>query len=260
MKLAPIAHSVIMANAVRTLLESVEGDAAAVQKQLFSLGTELKKDGEDITDDEIQASMLSALIDADGKVANVDVSDIEAIKKEIKESRTYVNEAGVLHGIEAVGTVLGNTAFLHMLAESLHKLGFKSVDENSMKAKIEKVVSRIKKVTGWPAKAMSRAFEWISEKLGFDTFGQKVAGVAGTLVATIALLVLAAYLFPSITSGILIVFAVMGMIGKSGEIYHLFKELKYMFKNRDKVEDEAAKDKYVKGLKFNPTGTDALKK
>ena len=135
-------------------MESAEGDASDVQKQLFSLGTELKKDGENITDDEVQAAMLSALIDADGKISNVNVSDIDSIKKEIKESRSYINESGVLHSIEAVGTVLGNSAFLHILADGLHKLGFKEVDENSMKAKIEKIISGIKKVTGFPAKVM----------------------------------------------------------------------------------------------------------
>jgi hypothetical protein len=225
MKLAPIAQNIVLHSYVRTLLESATGDASAVQKQLFSLGTELKKDGEDITDDEVQAAMLSALIDADGKVANVDVSDIDSIKKEIKESRTYVNESGVLHSIEAVGTVLGNTAFLHILAEGLHKIGFKSVDEKSLKAKIEKVISGIKKVTGFPAKVMEKSFEWIADKLGFSEFSQKIAGLAGTILATILLLALAAYLFPSITSGILIVFAITGMVGKSAEIYKLIKEL-----------------------------------
>jgi hypothetical protein len=225
MKLAPIAQNIVLHSYVRTLLESATGDASAVQKQLFSLGTELKKDGEDITDDEVQAAMLSALIDADGKVANVDVSDIDSIKKEIKESRTYINESGVLHSIEAVGTVLGNSAFLHILAEGLQKLGFKNVDEKSIKAKIEKVISGIKKVTGFPAKVMEKSFEWIADKLGFSEFSQKIAGLAGTILATILLLALAAYLFPSITSGILLVFAITGMVGKSAEIYKLIKEL-----------------------------------
>jgi uncharacterized protein YqgV (UPF0045/DUF77 family) len=225
MKLAPIAQSIVLQTYVKFLIESAEGDASVVQKQLFSLGTELKKDGENITDDEVQAAMLSALIDADGKVANVDVSDIDSIKKEIKESRSYINESGVLHSIEAVGTVLGNSAFLHILADGLHKLGFKRIDENSMKAKIEKVISGIKKVTGFPAKVMEKSFSWIAEKLRFNEFGQKIAGISGTIVATVLLLALAVYLFPSITSGILVIFAITGMVGKSAEIYKLIKEL-----------------------------------
>lgn len=226
MKLAPIAQNVILHSYVRTLLESATGDAASVQKQLFSLGAELKKDGEDVTDEEVQAALLSALIDAEGKVDAVDVSDVESIKKEIKESRSYINEdAGILHSIEAIGTVLGNSAFLHILTEGLHKIGFKDVDENKLKAKLEKVVSMIKKVTGYPAKVMEKAFSWIASKFGAGETGKKVAGISGILLVTISLLTLAVYLFPSITSGVLMVFAISGMVGKSVEITKLVKEL-----------------------------------
>ena len=252
MKLAPIAKNVIMTNLINLLAESATGDASKVQTQMFALGTELKKDGEDITDDEVQAAMLSALIDADGKVDDIDVSDVDAIKKEIKESRNYINETGVLHGIEAIGTVLGNMAFIHTLTEGLHKLGFKSVEEASLKNKLEKIVKAIKKVTGWPAKQMEKAFSFIAEKLGFDSFGQRIAGMVGTLVCVVVLLALAIYLFPSITSVILIIFAVVGMMGKLSEIKHLYNEI------MDAFVDAVEKDKYVKTLKFNPTATASL--
>lgn len=226
MRLALIAQNIVLHSYVRTLLESATGDAAVVQKQLFSLGTELKKDGEDITDDEVQAAMLSALIDADGKANNIDVSDIDSIKKEIKESRSYLNEeAGILHTIELAGTVLGNTAFLHILSEGLQKIGFTNIDENKLKAKLEKIISGIKNVTGFPAKVMEKAFSWIASKLGVGEMGQKVAGISGVLLITILLLALAVFLFPSITSGVLLVFAISGMIGKGVEITKLIKEL-----------------------------------
>ena len=113
MKLTTITNQIILKNTSRALLEAITGDASAVQKQLFNLGNELKADGEDVTDDEVQAALLGALIDANGKVDSVDVSDVEAIKQDIKESRTYViQESGILHGIEAAGTVLGNAALL----------------------------------------------------------------------------------------------------------------------------------------------------
>ena len=138
MKLAPIAQNVITTNLIKFLTESATGDAESVQAQMSALSTELKKDGEDITDDEVQAAMLSALIDADGKVDNIDVSDVDAIKKEIKESRAYLNEVDdILHSIEAVGSVLGNSAFIHILTEGLNKIGFTGVDENKLKARIE---------------------------------------------------------------------------------------------------------------------------
>jgi hypothetical protein len=225
MKLTTITNQIILKNTSRVLLEAITGDASAVQKQLFNLGNELKADGEDVTDDEVQAALLGALIDANGKVDSVDVSDVEAIKQDIKESRTYViQESGILHGIEAAGTVLGNAALLNTLAGGFGKVGIK-VNENTLKQKIEKVVSLIKKVTGFPAKMMEKAFEWISKKLGFSQFGQKVAGLSGVLIVTIAFLALAIYLFPSIGSGVLLVFAISGMIGKTIEIANIIKEI-----------------------------------
>lgn len=225
MKLTTITNQIILKNTSRILLEAITGDASAVQKQLFNLGNELKADGEDVTDDEVQAALLGALIDANGKVDSVDVSDVEAIKQDIKESRTYViQESGILHGIEAAGTVLGNAALLHTLAGGFSKVGIK-VNENTLKQKIEKVVNLIKKVTGFPAKMMEKAFMWISKKLGFSQFGQKVAGLSGVLIITIAFLALAIYLFPSIGSGVLLVFAISGMIGKTIEIANIIKEI-----------------------------------
>jgi hypothetical protein len=91
----------------------------------------------------------------------------------------------------------------------------------------------LKKVTGFPAKAMEKAFEWIAKKLGGSEFQQGVAGIAGTLVTTIALLSLAVYFFPSITSGILMTFAITGMLGKSAEIYKLIKELIHHLKTKE---------------------------
>ena len=72
---------------------------------------------------------------------------------------------------------------------------------------------------------MEKAFSWIASKLGAGEMGQKIAGISGVLLITIALLTLAIYLFPSITSGVLIVFAISGMIGKGVEITKLVKEL-----------------------------------
>jgi len=228
MKLAPIAQTIILETYTKIVIESAGGTADMVKAKLYSLGRELKKDGEDVTDEEVQAALLSALVDADGKIDAIDTSDVEAMKKEIRESRTYVNESGgILHTIEALGSVLGNSAFLHVLTEGLHKIGFKGAKEDKLKASLEKAVKAIKSVTGFPAKVMEKAFSWIAKKLGADVFGQKVAGMAGTLVVTVVLLALAVYLFPSVGSGVLMIFAIMGMMGKSMEIVKLTKELIY---------------------------------
>lgn len=226
MKLNPIAKQILVKSYSKALLESITGDAQSVQTQMFDLGKELKKDGEDVTDEEVQAAMLSALIKADGDVENVDVSDVESIKTEIKSSRNYVlTESGVLHSIESVGTVLGNAALLHALAGGMQKIGMKNFNENKFKTRIEKLVSSIKKITGYPAHVMEQAFTWVAKKLGAGAIGQKIAGIAGALLVTIAFLTLAIYLFPSITSPVLLIFAIGGIIGKGTEIINLIKQL-----------------------------------
>ena len=50
MKLAPIAHSVLLKACTKLIIESTQGTAGAVKSKLFALGSELKKDGEDVTD------------------------------------------------------------------------------------------------------------------------------------------------------------------------------------------------------------------
>jgi len=225
MRLAPIAQNIVIRSYMRTLLENISGDAAAVQKQVVSLANELKADGEDITDEEVQAAMLKALIDADGKLDQVDVSDIESIKTEIKESRSYLTEeGGALHAIELVGTILGNAALIHLMAGGFKKVGI-NMDESKFKKNIERVIGWVKTITGFPAKMMEKAFTWIAKKLGLGLTGQKIAGLAGTLVVTAAFLALAIYLFPSITSGVALMFALSGMIGKSLEIKKILAEI-----------------------------------
>jgi len=225
MKLAPIAQNIVVRSYMRALLENISGDASAVQKQVASLANELKADGEDITDEEVQAAMLSALISADGKLDQVDVSDVESIKTEIKESRGYLTEeGGVLHAIELIGTILGNAALIHVMTDGFQKVGIK-IDDVKLKKNIESAVAKINKVTGYPAKMMEKAFTWISKKLGFGQLGQKIAGLSGTLLVTAAFLAIAIYLFPSMTSGLALVFAISGMIGKSIEIKKILGEI-----------------------------------
>jgi len=225
MKLKTLANQVLIENASKIVLESLSGDASATQKQLFNLSNELKASGEDITDDEVQAALLNALINANGKADDIDVSDVEAIKTEIKESRDYLFEDdSVLHLLDSVAVVLGNSALLHVIADAFHKVGI-NIDEEKLKNNILKFSKLIKNITGFPAKMMEKAFMWISKKLGFSQFGQKVAGLSGVLIVTVAFLALAIYLFPSIGSGVLLVFAISGMIGKGVEIAKLMKEI-----------------------------------
>ena len=224
MKLSFIAQHVILKNYSKNILN--ESGAQEVQSKLNTLKAELKKDGEDITDEEVQAAMLTALIKSDGDINAIDVSDVESIKNEIKESRNYISEgtSGILHFIEYTGTILGNAALLHLLSEALHKIGI-PISEEKLKSSINNFVTRVKNVTGWPAKAMERAFEWIAKKIGLGSFGQKIAGISGALIITIAFFAIGIYLFPSITSAVLLIFALTGLIGKASEIYTMLKKL-----------------------------------
>lgn len=225
MKLKTLANQVLIENVSKIILESLSGDASSTQKQLFSLGNELKADGEDIKDDEVQAALLNALIDANGNVEDVDVSDVESIKKEIKESRDYLFEdTSILHLLDTVAVVLGNAALLHSVAEAFHKVGI-NIDEEKLKNNILKFSKSVKKITGYPAKVMEKTFTWIAKKLGFGEFGQKLAGLSGTLIMTCVFLALSVYLFPSISSGVLLMFAISSMIGKSAEIIKLINEI-----------------------------------
>jgi len=232
MKLTPIVLDIIVRKNYKLLTESAESDADKVQTQLANLSNELKADGEDITDEEVQAAVLSALIDADGDLNAVDVSDVEAIKTEIKESREYVTEAGGALGvIHVVGDVLGNAAFIHILATGVHKITGENIDEAKLKARLDQAFSGIKKVTGFPAKVMEKAFAWIAKKFGASEKAQHIAGISGTLLVTMALFALAIILFPSVTSGVLLVIAIMGVAGKSAEIVNLTKELVHHVKD-----------------------------
>jgi len=225
MKLKTLANQVLIENASKIVLESLSGDASAAQKQLFNLGNELKADGEDITDDEVQAALLNALINANGKANDIDVSDVEAIKTEIKESRDYLLEdESVLHLLDSVAVVLGNAALLHVIADAFHKVGI-NIDEEKLKNNILKFSKLIKNITGYPAKVMEKTFIWITKKLGFGEFGQKLAGLSGTLIMVCVFLSLSIYLFPSISSAVLLIFAISSMIGKGVEIVKLMKEI-----------------------------------
>ena len=77
---------------------------------------------------------------------------------------------------------------------------------------------------------MEKAFAWIAKKLGFSQYNAKIAGLAGILVITVVLLTVAIYLFPSVTSGVLLMFAIGSMIGKGLEITKTVKEIWEHFK------------------------------
>jgi len=235
MKLTTIANTVILNHITTLVVESAAGDAASIENEIQDLASELKASGEDITDEEVQAAMLSALIDADGDIAKVDVEDIESIKTEIYESRNFVLEAGgpILSAIHVIGDILGNAAFVHELTAAIDTATGKKIDEAKLKARLDSIFEGIKKVTGLPAKVMEKAFEWIVKQFGASERSQKIAGLTGTLVVTIVLFAIGVVLFPSVSSTILFTIGIMSLIGKSAEIIKLIKEIVHLLKKSE---------------------------
>jgi hypothetical protein len=219
-RLQPMATNIFLSR----LVESIAGDASKAQNQAQQLAVDLKADGMDVTDDEVQAAMLGALIDADGKVEDVDVSDVEKIASDIKEGRLYEG-GGVLGTIHLAGDVLGNAAFIHVLAEGIQKLTGKNVDEKKLQARLEKIFGLVKKISGFVAHQIEKAFEWVAKKFGASVTGQKIAGISGLLIMTICMFAVGVIFFPSITSTTAFIFTTIALIGKGAEMYQLIKKL-----------------------------------
>ena len=151
----------------------------------MELGKEIKAAGEDITDEEVQAAMLMAALENNGKLDKVDAQDVEAITQQIKETRGYkLREAGggLVQSLEVVGAILGNAAVLNVIATTMRELTGKEVNPDQISQKINKAMGPLKKLTGLPAKAMKMFFTFIAKKLGGGKAAQKIAGYSGTMV------------------------------------------------------------------------------
>ena len=219
--LTTIAHIIL----VKRLTEDVSGAAKTIAAKANNLAVSLQKSGEDVSDQEVQAAMLGALIDADGNVDAVDVSDVVAIKDNIKEGRKYIAEnEGALHMLHLTGDILGNAALVHIICIGLKSVGI-NMDEKKFISNVKKFQGYIKSVSGWPAKMMEQAFMWIAKKLGFSKFNQKIAGLSGLLITTTTFMAIAIYLFPSITTGIALFFSIGALVGKTAEIGKIFIEI-----------------------------------
>jgi hypothetical protein len=201
-----------------------EGSEGEIINKISKLSQDLKKDGEDVTNIEVQAAMLDALLDAGGKLDQVKADDVESVKQKIKEGRGYkLEESSAAHALEGVGLLLGNAAFLHTLAAGIEKITHKKVNEDQLKQKLKNITDKIKTATGYPAKVMSKFFSLITKGWGGGEKSQKIAGLAGSLIVTIIFLSIGIALFPSISSWILFILAIGSFIGKGAEIFNLGK-------------------------------------
>jgi hypothetical protein len=235
-KVSDLAQQVLFEHRIKRLFEDTKSTANSILQQTMALSKELKADGEDITDDEVQAAMLSALIDANGNVTAVDTSDIENIKTEIKESRGYtINESsdGFIHAIEMVGNILGNTALLNEISSAIEELTGLKINASKLQKGLNTFFKGLKQVTGFPAKAIEKAFAWISKKLGAGEWGQKVAGYSGLLIIILILGTIGVMHFPVLgASSIGMLFSVTGLLGKGAETINLVKKIFALIKQK----------------------------
>lgn len=228
------------------LKENAAGTASNVQSKVVDLGKQLKAAGEDISDEEVQAAMLMAALDAKGKLDKVDAEDVESIAKEIQESRGEVLNESVIHTIELIGNVLGNSALLNVITKAISKLVGKKMDPGKIKAGIEKVLKIIKSVTGFPAKAIEKFFMWITKLLGGGKGAQKIAGFSGLLVAVVIFFGMGVAFFPVLGgTPIMIILSLTGLVGKGFELASLWNELAQAI---DSYEQETGTDLAVQAV------------
>ena len=228
--LSEITKGILTSKKTRRLMENVSGMASTIQSKVMDLGKEVKAAGEDITDEEVQAAMLMAALQDNGNLDKVDAQDVEAIAQQIQEARGYrLKEAGgggLLHTIELVGAALGNVALLNVVATTMKELTGKEINPDQISQKIEKAMGPIKKLTGLPAKAMEKFFEWITKKLGGGKASQKIAGYSGTIVVVTILLALGLLFFPVLgASPIMVFLSLTGIVGKGFELTTLWSHL-----------------------------------
>jgi hypothetical protein len=209
---------------LKRLVESVSGDASSIQQKAKQLASDLTSDGLDVSDDEVQAAMLGALVDADGDIEKIDVSDVEKIAKDIEESRLH-EAGGALSYIHTAGDVLGNAAFINALSIGIEKLTGKQIDQAKLKARIKSIFGWIKDASTWVAHKIEQFIDWVAKKLGASETGAKIAGAAGLLIVTIILFAIGIVFFPSTGSTWALIFATLALIGKGSEMITLIKKI-----------------------------------
>lgn len=232
------------ASAFEALCESVTGDIKDIQGEVKDVMDELGKEG--AKDDELKAAILLQAIEKDGDLEEIDP---DQLKKDVKEGMTIrdqpMNEdaGGIIHAVEVAGNLLGNSAFLEFLFKKLEKLTGKPVDGEKVKGTMNKIFGALKKVTGLPGKAIGKFFSWVAKKLGADETGQKTSALLGMGALVIFLFALGVIHFPVLGSGILWwVLSLTGLVGKSTELAHIYKEVRELIKSAANKKAEAEKE------------------
>lgn len=241
--ISELTQQILYRRKIKSLFENVAGMASSVQSQVMNLGKELKKAGEDITDEEVQGAMLMAALEDKGKIEKVEPEEVKALVDQIKESRGYrISESGgLLHVIEVAGSILGNVALLNVIAATIEKVTGKKVNPGFLRSTINEMTASLKEVTGLPAKAIEKFFSVVTKLFGGGEAAQKIAGYSGTLLLVLVLLGLGIAMFPVLGgSVIMIILSLLGLIGKGFEIVALWDHLKHAIKDYKEKEGKGS--------------------
>ena len=215
------------------LVESISGEISDIKDEV----EEIKDKDSELTDDE-KAKLLMAAIDNDGDLTNIDTKDI-------KES-IVVNESigeGLVHVIEVIGNIAGNSAMMEFILEKIEKLTGKKMDAGKLKANIEKIVGFLRKVTGVPAKAIEKFFEFIGDKIGLSPQGKKGLQLVGFGLVVCFFFSIGVIHFPVLGESILWwMLSLTGLIGKATELWRTGKEILHLISKKDQNEIEIGPD------------------
>lgn len=240
-----------------TLLENVTGEIKDVEKNVDEIMDELKDEGKDADSDEVKAALLMQAMELADEGKDLADLDLDKAKQAIEEglairgkSFNELNESGdisesaggVIHGLELIGNVLGNAGLMEFISHKIEEATGKKPDLGKIGKTIEGIFGALKKVTGFPMKAIGKFFEWIAGKFGLEGNVQKGAGLVGKLAVIIFLFGLGVAHFPVLGTGILWwILSLTGLVGKSVEVAEISTKIFKLIRGAGEGKEEDAK-------------------
>jgi hypothetical protein len=206
-----------------------ENMPSGIDNALLGVTNKIDAAGEDVGDEDVQAALLVAALEKDGKLSTISPEDVKKQMPTVSErnnSKLNENAGGAIVVIEQLSLVLGNAALVEEICKVIEKVTGKKADPTKFTAAVNKVASFMKKVTGWPMKQIGKAIEWIIKKLGGGESAQTIGKYSVKLIIIGVMFVIAVMFFPLAgVSAIGIVLSVTALIGKGFELVNLTKGL-----------------------------------
>lgn len=225
---------------LQKLFESVTSEVEDVKQEVESVTQELGEEGAD--DDTVKAALLLQAIDNDGNLEEVDIDRLKAdVREGIANRGTPLNEsaAGILHTLEVIGNVLGNMGLVEWICEKVEHATGKKPDASKVQQFMLKALDIMKKVTGLPARALEKFFEFIGHKAGMNSAGRKGLELVGMAIVIVFFMTLGIMHFPVLGSSLLMgILSITGLIGKTTELVRIAKEIVFLITKAGSQEAE----------------------